>query len=247
MVLADIPRRKPAIDLMKVESLADADAAAKRGAEFVAAEARRVVPQRDRFTLALSGGGTPRLMIQTLAEEDVPWNQVHIFQVDERVVPDGHPDRNLTHLGETLLSKSVLPDDHLHAMPVGKGDLDDAAQTYARILEELAGSPPALDLVHLGLGVDGHTASLVPRDPVLHVRDTYVSPTDSYLGRRRMTLTYPTLNRARRLLWLVTGKNKAQMVRRLYDGDESIPAGRVASDQAFLISDRAAASELDRS
>ncbi len=232
---------------MKVEIHPDVDAVAKRGAEFVAAEARRVVSQRDRFTLALSGGSTPWLMIRALVEEDIPWKQVHVLQVDERVVPDGHPDRNLTHLGENLLSTSGLPDDHLHAMQVGEENLEDAAQTYARILEELAGSPPALDLVHLGLGLDGHTASLVPRDPVLHVRDTYVSPTDSYLGRRRMTLTYPTLNRARRLLWLVTGKNKAQMVRRLCDGDESIPAGRVASDQALLIADRAAASELDRS
>ena len=247
MVLADTPRRKPAIDLMNVEILEDVDAAAKRGAELVAAEARRVVSERDRFTLALSGGSTPWLMIRALAEEDVPWKHVHVLQVDERVLPDGHPDRNLTHLREKLLSTSGLPDAHLHAMPVREEDLDDAAQTYARILEELAGSPPALDLVHLGLGVDGHTASLVRRDPVLHVRDTYVSPTDSYLGRRRMTLTYPTLNRARRLLWLVTGRNKAQMVRRLCDGDESIPAGRVASDQAFLIADRAAASELDRS
>ena len=231
---------------MKGEILPDANAVAKRGAEFVAAEARRVVSQRDHFTLALSGGSTPWLMIQALAEEDIPWNHVHVLQVDERVVPDGHPDRNLTHLGSKLLS-SPLPDDHLHAMPVGEEDLDDAAQNYARILEELAGSPPAIDLVHLGLGVDGHTASLVLRDPVLNVRDTYVSPTDRYLGRRRITLTYPTLNRARRVLWLVTGKNKAQMVRRLCDGDESIPAGRVASDQAFLIADRAAASELDNS
>jgi len=232
---------------MKVEILPNVEAVAKRGAEVIAAEARRVVSASGRFTIALSGGGTPWLMIQALAEQDLPWDRVHVLQVDERVVPEGHTDRNLTHLVERLLSRTRLPDDHLHAMPVGDENLAEAARAYGRILEELAGDPPAIDLVHLGLGLDGHTASLVPRDPVLHVRDAYVSVTESYLGRRRMTLTYPALNRARRVLWLVTGKNKAQMARRLCDGDESIPAGRVARDQALLIADRAAASELDDS
>jgi 6-phosphogluconolactonase len=229
---------------MKVEILPNVGAVAKRGAEVIAAEARRVVAERDRFTLAVSGGSTPWLMIQALAEQDIPWDRVHVLQVDERVVPEGHADRNLTHLVEKLLSRSRLPDDHLHPMPVGEEDLENAALAYTRTLAELAGDPPTIDLVHLGLGLDGHTASLVPRDPVLRVRDAYVSVTESYLGRRRMTLTYPALNRARRVLWLVTGKNKAQMARRLYDGDESIPAGRVARDQALLIADRAAASEL---
>ncbi|HEX9724245.1 MAG TPA: 6-phosphogluconolactonase [Vicinamibacteria bacterium] len=232
---------------MKLDILPDVKAVAERGAQVIAAEARRVVSERERFTLALSGGSTPWLMMQALAEQDIPWDRVHVLQVDERVVPEGHTDRNLTHLVEKLLSRSRLPDDHLHAMPVGEENLDEAAGAYARILEKLAGSPPAIDLVHLGLGLDGHTASLVPRDPVLRVRDAYVSVTESYLGRRRMTLTYPALNRARRVLWLVTGKSKAQMARRLCDGDESIPAGRVARDQAFLIADRAAAAELGRS
>jgi 6-phosphogluconolactonase len=229
---------------MKVEILPNVGAVAKRGADVIAAEARRVVSERGRFTLAVSGGSTPWLMIQALAEQDIPWDRVHVLQVDERVVPDGHADRNLTHLVEKLVSRSRLPDDHLYAMPVGKENLENAAAAYASTLAQLAGDPPAIDLVHLGLGLDGHTASLVPRDPVLRVRDAYVSVTESYLGRRRMTLTYPALNRARRVLWLVTGKNKAQMARRLYDGDESIPAGRVARDQALLIADRAAALEL---
>jgi len=229
---------------MKTEILPDAEAVAKRGASLVAAEARQNVAERNRFTLALSGGSTPWRMTEALAGEDVPWKQVHVFQVDERVAPDGHPDRNLTLLRDKLLSKTSLPPEQLYAMPVGEEDLDAAAGKYARLLEELAGTPPALDLIHLGLGLDGHTASLVPRDPAPKLRDRYVASTAPYLGRRRMTLTYPTLNRARRLLWLVTGENKAQMVRRLYEGDESIPAGRVASDQALLIVDRAAAREI---
>lgn len=230
---------------MKLEILADVDAVAARGAELLGEEARRVVSERGRFSLALSGGSTPWLMIRAFAKEDVPWNRVHVFQVDERVVPDGHHDRNLKHLRQALLSTSGLPHAHLHAMPVDEQDLDQAARSYTQSLEEHAGSPPILDVVHLGLGVDGHTASLVPRDPVLKIRHAYVASTQSYLGRRRMTLTYPALNRARRVLWIVTGRNKAQMVRRLCDGDESIPAGRVASDQALLIADRDAASELE--
>jgi len=229
---------------MKVEILADAAAVAKRGAVYIASEARRVLSIQERFTVALSGGSTPWLMIQDLAEQDLPWEKIHVLQVDERVVPEGHPDRNLTHILEKLASRSQLPQNHLHAMPVGEENLDHAAGAYARTLEEVTGSPPAIDLVHLGLGVDGHTASLVPRDPVLRVRDAYVAVTDSYLGRRRMTLTYPALNRARQVLWIVTGKNKAQMVRRLCDGDESIPAGRIARDQALLLVDRGAASQL---
>jgi len=232
---------------MKVEILPDARGVAKRGAELVAQAARAAVSRRDLFTMALSGGSTPWLMVGALAKQDVPWNQMHVFQVDERVVPDSHPDRNLAHLRSKLVSKHRLQEARLHAMPVTKKNLEKAAISYSSLLQEIAGSPPAIDLIHLGLGVDGHTASLVPRDPVLRVRDAYVSTTETYLGRRRMTLTYPTINRARRVLWVVTGKSKAQMVRRLYDGDESIPAGRVASDQAVLLVDRDAASELDES
>ena len=112
---------------------------------------------------------------------------------------------------------------------------------YALTLREIAGSPPVLDLVHLGLGPDGHTASLVPGDAVLDVTDADVALTGVYQGRRRMTLTYPILNRSRRILWLVTGSEKAGMLVRLRDGDLSIPAGRVRRDQALVLADRAAA------
>ncbi|MBV8265620.1 MAG: 6-phosphogluconolactonase, partial [Planctomycetaceae bacterium] len=129
------------------------------------------------------------------------------------------------------------------AMPVESPDLEVAAQRYGRTLREIADSPPVLDLVHLGLGPDGHTASLVPGDPVLDVTGADVALTGVYQGRRRMTLTYPILNRSRRVMWLVTGREKAGMLGRLRAGDESIPAGRVRQDQALVLADRAAAGQ----
>jgi 6-phosphogluconolactonase len=194
--------------------------------------------------MAVSGGQTPWMMLRALAEEDVPWAGVHIFQVDERVAPAGHPDRNFTHLQESLYQHAPLRTNQIHAMPVEAADLEAAAAQYALTLREIAGSPPALDLVHLGLGPDGHTASLVPGDPVLDVTDKDVAVTGVYQGRRRMTLTYPTINRARRILWVVTGSEKAEMLRRLRDGDASIPAGRVHREQALLLVDLAAAGQF---
>src|SRR5207302_8686569 len=134
---------------------------------------------------------------------------------------------NLTHLRESLLTRVPLRPEQIHAMPVESPDLEAAAETYSRTLFEVAGSPPVLDLVHLGLGPDGHTASLVPGDPVLDVTDADVALTGVYQQKRRMTLTYPILNRARRILWLVTGKDKVTALARLHEGDVSIPAGRI--------------------
>ncbi len=173
--------------------------------------------------------------------EDVPWPNVHIVQVDERIAPAGNPDRNLTHLSESLLGHSPLRPEQIHAMPVESADLDAAAHQYAETLESLCGSPPVVDLIHLGLGPDGHTASLVPKDPVLDITNADVALTGVYQNRRRMTLTYPVLNRARRILWLATGAEKAPMLPRLLSGDRSIPAGRVKQDRAVVIADRAAA------
>jgi 6-phosphogluconolactonase len=228
---------------MKVEVLADADSVAKEAAALVAAEARTAVAERGNFVMAVSGGHTPWLMLRALSHEDVPWEGVHVVQVDERVAPAGDTDRNLTHLSETLLAEGSLNPNHIHAMPVEAPDLDSAARRYAATLQEIAGSPPVLDLVHLGLGPDGHTASLVPGDPVLNVTDADVALTGVYQGRRRMTLTYPIINRSLRILWLVTGNDKAAMVRRLIDGDTAIPAGRVNNDHALVLADREAASD----
>ena len=231
---------------MTLEVLADAGSAARHAAEAIAAEARAAVQARGRFTVAISGGRTPWMMLHALSSLDVPWESVRVLQVDERVAPEGHADRNLTHLRESLLAGGRHDPKHILAMPVESADLEKAADRYAQTLVEVAGSPPVLDLVHLGLGSDGHTASLVPGDPVLGVSDCDVALTGEYQGRRRMTLTYPALNRARRVLWLVTGEDKAEMLARLRAGDRSIPAGRVRQDHAVMLADRAAVSELAR-
>ena len=226
---------------MKIEVFNDVDSVARAAAATIATEARAAIAVHGRFAMAVSGGHTPWIMLRALAGEDIPWKEVHLFQVDERVAPDGHPDRNLTHVRENLLEHAPLHSDQCHAMPVEWPDLKDAAKRYASTLQDIQGSPPILDLVHLGLGADGHTASLVPGDPVLDVTDVDVAPTGVYQGRRRMTLTYPMLNRARRILWVVTGSEKEEMFDRLRDGDVSIPAGRIHREQALLLADREAA------
>ena len=226
---------------MTIEILADADAVARKAAAVIAAEARAAVAARGRFVMAVSGGRTPWQMLRALAGEDVPWSGVHVVQVDERIAPAGHPDRNLTHLHDSLIEHAPLRPEQIHAMPVEESDLAAAAARYAQTLREIAGSPPVLDLAHLGLGPDGHTASLVPNDSVLDVADRDVALTGVYMGRRRMTLTYPVLNRARLVLWVITGSDKAGMLARLRDEDPSIPAGRVSQAHALVLADSGAA------
>ena len=229
---------------MILDVLADADAVAREAARIIAAAARLAVAGRGRFILAVSGGRTPWSMLRVLAGEDVPWANVHLVQVDERVAPAGDADRNLTHLRASLRSVASLRPDQIHAMSVEEKNLEAAAASYARTLRRIAGSPAVLDLAHLGLGADGHAASLVPGDPVLNVTDADVALTGTYQQRRRMTLTYPLLNRSRRILWLVTGAEKAAMLVRLRDGDTTIPAGRVCQANALVLADRAAAEGL---
>jgi 6-phosphogluconolactonase len=228
---------------MQIEIVPDGDTAAQKGALLIAAEARASVAARGRFVLAVSGGKNPWKMFGILAKENLAWDKIEIVQVDERVAPDGNDDRNLTHLLESLKGSPLRPG-QIHAMPVTDPDLEGAAARYARTLEQLSGSPPVIDLVHLGLGPDGHTASLVPGDPVLKVDNVDVALTGVYQDRRRMTLTYPTLNRARKIFWLTTDASKADALVGLMNGDKSIPAGRVRSDRAVVIADRAAAAKL---
>jgi len=230
---------------MKIEVYSNADAVAQEAAALVAAEARAAVASRGSFVMAVSGGHTPWVMLRALAGEEVPWNAVHVVQVDERVAPAGDADRNLTHLRESLLEHAPLRPERIHAMPVEAPDLEAACARYALTLQTIAASPPVLDLVHLGLGPDGHTASLVPGDPVLEVKDADVALTGLYQERRRMTLTYPILNRSRYILWLVTGSEKTGMLARLQAGDTTIPAGRISRDRAVVLADRPAADRLD--
>ena len=228
---------------MKIEVYSDADAVALEAAKLIAKMAREAVAARGKFVMAVSGGKTPWIMLHDLAQEDVPWRGVHVVQVDERVAPEGDPDRNLTHLRESLLEHAPLRSEQIHAMPVEATNLEAACMRYALTLDEIAGSPPVLDLAHLGLGPDGHTASLVPGDRVLDVKDADVAFTGIYQNRQRMTLTYPIINRSRRVLWLVTGNEKAGMLARLQTGDVSIPAGRVSRDHAVVLVDHAAAGQ----
>ena len=229
---------------MRIQVLDDADAVAREAAKIIAAEARDAVAARGRFIMAVSGGHTPWQMLRALASENVPWKGVHLVQVDERIAPAGDPDRNLTHLRESLLEHSPLAEEQIHAVPAEEADIEGAARRYARTLAQIAGTPPVLDLAHLGLGPDGHTASLVPNDPVLDVVDRDIALSGVYMKRRRMTLTYPILNRSRRILWVVTRAEKVAMLPRLRAADASIPAGRVHQENALVLADRAAAAKL---
>ncbi len=229
---------------MKLQVFNDANSVARAAAATIAAEARAAVAARGRFTLAVSGGQTPWIMLGALADENVPWEGIHVFQVDERVAPAGDQERNLTHLRESLLDHAPLRPEQVHAMPVEAADLQAAAARYALTLREVAGAPAVLDLVHLGLGPDGHTASLVPGDAVLEIVETDVAVTGAYKGTRRMTLTYPAIDRARRVLWVVTGSEKIKMLSCLREGDASIPAGRVQRDRAILLADQSAVEQF---
>jgi 6-phosphogluconolactonase/glucosamine-6-phosphate isomerase/deaminase len=201
----------------------DAEAAALRAAALLV---RRASEVSGAFTVALSKA--PGALLAGLAR-DLPWERVTVFQVDERVAPAGTPDRNLTALLD------ALPDERVRPLAVEEADLEGAASTYA---EEL---PAALDVVHLGLGPDGHTASLVPGDPVLEVSDRLVAVTGVYGGHRRLTLTYPALAAAREVVWLVTGEEKRDALTRLLARDPSIPASGVRAERQLVVADRDAA------
>lgn len=226
------------IEVVAATSGADA---AERAANHIAQRVEQALARQPTFCLALSGGSTPRRMLQVLAGLALEWPRVHVFQVDERVAPAGDGARNINMVEETLLADGALQRANLHPMPVETDDLAQAARDYQRELGGIAGVPAVLDLVHLGIGDDGHTASLVPGDAVLGVDDADVAVCQAYRGHHRLTLTYPALRRAREILWLATGADKAPMLARLMAGDADIPAGRVRAANARLFTDVAIA------
>lgn len=228
---------------MQIKVLPDPASVARASAALVAERARQAVAARGRFTIALSGGSTPWAMLAELAKEDVPWDKIHVFQVDERVAPTGDNDRNLTHMHASLLDPTPIPQAQIYAMPVEDANLADACVRYAATLNQIAGDPAVIDLVHLGLGPDGHTASLVPGDESLNVDDSDVTSAGPYQERMRMTLTYPVINRAREIMWLLTGSGKTQMLKRMQSRDTTIPAGRISQENAVVFADQAAAGE----
>jgi 6-phosphogluconolactonase len=220
-----------AIDL---EVVGDEKAAARRAAELIATVGSAAVSEHNTFSLAMSGGRSPWAMLAILGElEEMPWAETELFQVDERIASPGSEDRNLTHM---VLGLSMDHQAMLRPMPVTQRDLEGAARDYENTL------PDPLDCVHLGLGPDGHTASLVPGDPVLDVTDRRVAITETaYQGHPRMTLTYPALATARKIVWLITGPDKVEALAKLQAGDTSIPAGRVENDNMIIVADEAAA------
>jgi 6-phosphogluconolactonase len=218
---------------IELEVAGDEKAASRRAAELIAAAGGEAKQERNRFAVAMSGGRSPWAMLAILGElEEMPWAQTELFQVDERVASPGSFDRNLTHM---VLGLSMDHQAALRPMPVTQRDLEGAAREYEDSL------PDRFDLVHLGLGPDGHTASLIPDDPVLGVSDRRVALTGDYQGHPRMTLTYPALNDARRIVWLVTGPDKVEPLQKLLEGDGSIPAGRVRNENMIVVADEAAA------
>lgn len=215
---------------------ASTDQWASRGADALDFAIRSAVELRGQCVAALSGGTTPLPVFDELASRDLPWDQVVFTQVDERMVPSGDPARNLTAQKEAFAGLPVrwLP------LPV-EDDSQTAQDDYLAALAEVAGAPPQLDVVHLGLGSDGHTASLVPRDPVLDIEDRDVARTEPYQGHARLTMTRPILDRARLVVWLVQGPLKAAILARLVYGDSTMPAGKLEPQQSIIVADSAAA------
>src|SRR4051794_29815867 len=218
---------------IELEIAGDEKDASRRAAELIAEAGAEAAAERDRFALAMSGGRSPWAMLAILGElDEMPWDRTELFQVDERVAAPGDEARNLTHM---VLGLSMDHQATLRPMPVTQRDLDSAARDYEAAL------PDRFDLVHLGLGPDGHTASLVPGDPVLEVTDRRVAMTgETYQDHLRMTLTSPALAEARRILWLVTGPDKVKALQKLLAGDKSIPAGRVRNEEMLVVADEAA-------
>lgn len=209
----------------------DIDDVARSAAGMILYWARRAERDDRPFRLALSGGKSPGPMFDWLVSLGLPWERTEIYQVDERVAPDGHGDRNLTDLLEHF--SGVAAD--VRPMPVDDPELEAAAARYAAAL------PERFDVIHLGIGPDGHTASLVPGDPVLDVADRLVAVTGPYQGRRRMTLTYPALSRCDQLVWMIDGDDKRDALAKLLHGDPSVPAGSVTADRSHVCADPAAA------
>lgn len=223
---------------MKIEVCSDAEEAALRGAKLLAEHVMMAVAGRGHASIAVSGGHTPWAMLRELAKRNLPWAKLRLFQVDERQCPEGDDERNYKHL------RDILPKEcDIHPMPVD--DAKHGAEHYARALARYVGSPPVFDVVHLGLGPDGHTASLVPDDPALDVTNQDVAWTGPYQGHPRMTLTYPLINRARFVFWLVTGEEKQAALAGLMAGDKALPAARVNTAKRLVIADKDAAAKLD--
>ena len=221
---------------MQVRLAATPAGAADDAAAWLAARAVAAIERQGRFVWAVSGGSTPAQFLDVLATHDrVDWSVVHLFQVDERIAASGSDDRNDTMIRTRFVDR--VPAVQYHPMPVEAADLGSALVDHLSDLERLSGRPARLDVVQLGLGDDGHTASLVPGDAVLDATDD-LAVTAEYKGTRRVTMTAPLLNRAAERLFLVTGANKDDALGRLAERDPSIPGSLITADAAILVTDR---------
>ena len=230
---------------MNVEILVDGEALAQRAVDHLVRAAAQAIEERGQFVWAVSGGSTPRRMLQLLSERrDLDWSRTHLFQVDERVAPEGDPDRNATMLETELLTDEFTTHNApagIWLMPVTAGDLSVAASEYQERMDEVTGSPIVFDLVQLGMGSDGHTASLIPGDPILDIDDRDVAISEEYQGRIRMSFTWPVLDRAKELLWVIGGASKQEAVQQFLNNDPSIPATLPTQARATVLLDQAAA------
>jgi 6-phosphogluconolactonase len=230
---------------MKIQTEADAQRAAEAAAAWIAGRARAAITDRHRFALALSGGSSPLPMFDALAAADIPWQYVSLYQVDERLVPADSALRNFAAIRERLLDRIAIPAGQVHPMPVESGDPRAAAAAYAETLVRTLGANGVLDLAHLGLGADGHTASLLPGDPAAD-EATAVIVSRRYQGTRRLSLSFSILSAARERAWLVTGADKRDALARLLGGDPDIPAGRVERRGSIVFTDLSVSPDTDR-
>ncbi|MFN3996462.1 6-phosphogluconolactonase [Algoriphagus sp.] len=230
---------------MEIRTYQSANEVAKEAALYIADRIRESISRKGFFTMAISGGRTPWEMIKKLSNEDLPWEKVFLFQVDERIAPDAHPDRNLTQLFKAIEGSKLVTRLNIFPMRVNAEDMDEACEEYSSHIKRMTENGK-LDLVHLGIGTDGHTASLIPNDSVLNIDDQGVAVTSiEYQGRHRMTLTYPLINQAEKILWVITGAEKAEMLDRLLHKDPLIPAGKVEQHHAIVLTEESAAVKIN--
>ncbi len=224
---------------LAIEVLADAEAVAEAAAAHIARELSAAISERGRATLAISGGRTPLRMLALLAAKPLPWGLVDVFQVDERFAPWGHAERNASQALTAFNEAARPPPASFHWMPVDNPEPRVGARAYAAALLAAAGDPPLLDVVHLGLGADGHTASLFPGASVDAVTAIVaLAPAPSGAGRPRMTLTLAALNGARQIVWTITGSEKRAALAGLLAEDAAIVGSRVRRTGARVFADR---------
>jgi 6-phosphogluconolactonase len=229
----------------------DAEGLARKAAEWLCALA---LASDRHFAICCSGGSTPRRLYEALAEPALasrfPWRRAHWFWGDERFVPQAHPDSNYRMVSDALFSRVAVPDSNIHAVPTVGLSPEQAAAAYENTLKQFYGADtivparPLFDVTLLGIGEDGHTASLFPGHPALEEEDHWALAVIGAKSEARITLTYPVLDSSRHAAFLVTGENKRKVVARARSGDRTLPAGRIRPvGRLHWFTDRAAASE----